>query len=216
MVKHPLFLLIASVLCLAVGLYLESSYLEIFASVIGIANVWLLAREKVLNFIFGIIAVACFLIIFMQQGLYAMSILSVIQIGFNVYGWYYWLQSKGEADVRPTVRLSVPGWIKYLVAIVILWALWAYYQVTYTDASRPYIDAFNAVIGLVAQFMLSKKILENWHLWILANVLSIIIYLQTGLYVMIILAAINLCLCIQGLIEWKRNYDALGSRKRIV
>ena len=68
----------------------------------------------------------------------------------------------------------------------------------------------NAVLGLVAQFMLSRKILENWHLWILYNVVSISIYISAGLYVMLILAVINLFICVAGLLEWKSNYKRQG------
>ncbi len=64
MVRSPLFLLVSSIICVLVGLYIQSSYIEIFASIMGIINVWLLAREKVSNFLFGMITVAVFLYIF--------------------------------------------------------------------------------------------------------------------------------------------------------
>ena len=51
MIRSPLFLLITSIICVLVGLYIQSSYIEIFASVMGIINVWLLAREKYPTFI---------------------------------------------------------------------------------------------------------------------------------------------------------------------
>ena len=65
---------------------------------------------------------------------------------------------------------------------------------------------FKCRIGTSGSIMLSRKILENWHLWILYNVVSIVIYISTGLYVMLILAIINLFICVAGLLEWKSNY----------
>ncbi|MBK5430129.1 MULTISPECIES: nicotinamide riboside transporter PnuC [Bacillus] len=206
MVRSPLFLLISSIICILVGFYIRSSYIEIFASVMGIINVWLLAREKVSNFLFGMITVAVFLYIFTTQGLYAMAILAAFQFIFNVYGWYYWIARSGEEKVKPTVRLDLKGWIIYILFILVAWVGWGYYQVRYLESTSPYLDALNAVLGLVAQFMLSRKILENWHLWILYNVVSIVIYISTGLYVMLILAVINLFICVAGLLEWKKNY----------
>lgn len=67
MIRSPLFLLITSIICVLVGLYIQSSYIEIFASVMGIINVWLLAREKVSNFLFGMITVAVFLYILLHK-----------------------------------------------------------------------------------------------------------------------------------------------------
>ncbi len=206
MVKSPLFLLISSIICILVGFYIRSSYIEIFASVMGIINVWLLAREKVSNFLFGMITVAVFLYIFTTQGLYAMAVLAAFQFIFNVYGWYYWIARSGEEKVKPTVRLDLKGWIIYILFILVAWIGWGYYQVRYLESTSPYLDALNAVLGLVAQFMLSRKILENWHLWILYNIVSIVIYISTGLYVMLVLAIINLFLCIDGLLEWKKNH----------
>ncbi|MDI6534593.1 nicotinamide riboside transporter PnuC [Bacillus mycoides] len=206
MVRSPLFLLISSIVCILVGFYIRSSYIEIFASVMGVINVWLLAREKVSNFLFGMITVAVFLYIFTTQGLYAMAVLAAFQFIFNVYGWYYWIARSGEEKVKPTVRLDLKGWIIYILFILVAWIGWGYYQVRYLESTSPYLDALNAVLGLVAQFMLSRKILENWHLWILYNIVSIVIYISTGLYVMLVLAIINLCLCIDGLLEWKKNH----------
>ncbi|AIW88057.1 nicotinamide riboside transporter PnuC [Bacillus mycoides] len=206
MVRSPLFLLISSIVCILVGFYIRSSYIEIFASVMGIINVWLLAREKVSNFLFGMITVAVFLYIFTTQGLYAMAVLAAFQFIFNVYGWYYWIARSGEEKVKPTVRLDLKGWIIYILFILVAWIGWGYYQVRYLESTSPYLDALNAVLGLVAQFMLSRKILENWHLWILYNIVSIVIYISTGLYVMLVLAIINLFLCIDGLLEWKKNH----------
>jgi nicotinamide mononucleotide transporter len=206
MVRSPLFLLISSIICILIGFYIQSSYIEIFASVMGIINVWLLAREKVSNFLFGMITVAVFLYIFVTQGLYAMAVLAVFQFIFNVYGWYYWIARSGEEEVKPTVRLDLKGWTIYILFIFVTWIGWGYYQVRYLESTSPYLDALNAVLGLVAQFMLSRKILENWHLWILYNIVSIVIYISTGLYVMLILAIINLFLCVDGLLEWKKNY----------
>ncbi|MBK5347969.1 nicotinamide mononucleotide transporter [Bacillus sp. TH22] len=206
MVRSPLFLLISSIICILVGFYIRSSYIEIFASVMGIINVWLLAREKVSNFLFGMITVAVFLYIFTTQGLYAMAVLAAFQFIFNVYGWYYWIARSGEEKVKPTVRLDLKGWIIYILFILVAWIGWGYYQVRYLESTSPYLDALNAVLGLVAQFMLSRKILENWHLWILYNIFSIVIYISTGLYVMLVLAIINLFLCIDGLLEWKKNH----------
>ncbi|TVX87286.1 nicotinamide riboside transporter PnuC [Paenibacillus agilis] len=201
-----IFLLSASLITLFVGWYLDSSTIEIIASLTGIINVWLLAKEKTLNFPVGIVAVGLFLYIFWGQGLYALVVLSACQLIFNIYGWYYWLRNKGENDVRPTVRLDAKGWIIYGSVILVGWLAWGYYQVQYTDSALPYLDALTAILGLVAQFMLSKKIFEHWHLWIVYNMISIVIYSSTELYVMIILVIVNMFICVEGLMEWRRGY----------
>lgn len=212
MIKHPLFVITASIIFIIAGFYLDSSYLEIFASVMGVINVWLIARQKVINFLFGAITVVCFMYIYFTSGLYAMAILAVLQLWFNIYGWYYWVKNKGEEDVTPTVRLTMKQIMIWTGVVVVATAIWSIIQVKYTDASSPYLDAFIAVIGLVAQYYLSKKILENWHLWILMNAIMIVVYIINGLYVLVLLNVINIFICIDGLLEWKRDYEADKSK----
>ena len=76
----------AVTVCISSGLYLDSSYVEIFGLVMGVINVWLCARQKVISFLFGLIAIATFAYIYFETGLYAMVVIAIVQIGFNVYG----------------------------------------------------------------------------------------------------------------------------------
>ncbi|MGM7637198.1 nicotinamide riboside transporter PnuC [Bacillus sp. Hm123] len=206
MIKNPLFVVVSTIVCIVAGLYMNSSYIEIFASVMGVLNVWLLARQKVINFLFGAITVTSFMYIYFQTGLYAMVVLSFVQLLFNVYGWYYWIKNKGEEDVAPTRKLSRQGIMAWSFVILIATAVWSFFQIRYTDATSPYLDALVAVLGLVGQYLLSKKFIENWYTWIAMNIILTVICATTGLYVMIILNLINLFISIDGLLEWKRDY----------
>lgn len=107
----PLFVVIACTICLLVGFSINSSIIEIFASVMGILNVWLLSREKVSNFIFGIITVVAYLYIYYNTGLYALAILACFQIGFNIFGWYYWVKNSDQEDNVVTSGLTKKGQI---------------------------------------------------------------------------------------------------------
>ena len=208
MIKKPLFVISASVICIIAGLIMKSSFLEIVASVMGVLNVWLLARQKVINFLFGGIAVACFAYIYFQTGFFALAILSIIQLCFNIYGWYFWVKNKGEEDVAPTTKLSVKAMVTWTAIILAATAIWSFLQIKYTGATNPYLDALIAVMGLVAQYLLSKKILDNWYIWIAMNTMLLVVCATSGLYVMFILNLINLFISIDGLREWKEDFKA--------
>ena len=208
MIKKPIFVISATVICIIAGLFMKSSYVEIFASVMGVLNVWLLARQKVINFLFGGAAVACFAYIYFQTGFFALAILSIIQLCFNIYGWYFWIKNKGEEDVAPTTKLSVKAKIIWVAIIAASTAIWSFLQIKYTDATNPYVDCLIAVMGLVGQYLLSKKILDNWYIWIAMNSLLLFVCATSGLYVMFILNLINLFICIDGLREWNQDFKA--------
>lgn len=209
----PLFAIVSCAICLIVGFIIKSSAIEIFASVMGIINVWLLSREKVSNFIFGIITVLAYLYIYYDTGLYALAILACFQVGFNIYGWYYWVKNADQEDNVITSGLTKKGQLIWTIVILLAWAGWGYLEVTVFHAQNAILDSLTAVLGLVAQYWLSKKLYENWILWILSNLLFIIIYILNGYYVMLILVVIQLILSIAGLVEWYISYKEQGENK---
>ena len=74
-----------------------------------------------------------------------------------------------------------------------------------TDAALPYPDAFTATLSVIAQFLLTRKILDNWTLWIVADVIYIGMYTNRGLYWTAGLYVVFLILCVQGYREWRRS-----------
>lgn len=211
--KSPIFAITSCLICLLVGLILKSSYLEIFASVMGIINVWLLAKEKISNFIFGIITVIAYLVIYYQTGLYALVVLACFQVVFNIYGWYYWGKSSDTNGTAKTSGLNTKGKILWTIIILVLWGAWAYVGINILNAQNALLDSLTAILGLIAQYWLSRKLYENWLLWIFSNILFIIIYILNGYYVMLILVIIQLILSIAGLVEWYESYKKDGKNQ---
>lgn len=211
--RSPLFVIISCLLCLIVGFVAKSSLVEILASIMGVMNVWLLSKEKVSNFIFGIITVILYLYIYYNTGLYALCVLAVFQIGFNIYGWYFWVKNAGEEDTVVTSGLTKRGSIIWLTIIIASWAVWGYVEINILHAQNAILDSLTAVLGLIAQYWLSKKLYENWILWIVSNIAFMIIYILNGYYVMLILVIIQLVLSISGLVEWYESYKNQGENK---
>ena len=207
--KSPVFAIVACLICLVVGFSIKSSYIEIFASVMGVLNVWLLSKEKISNFIFGIITVTAYLYIYYITDLYALAILAFFQIIFNIYGWYYW-GKEDDGEGTKTSGLNRKGQILWTIIILILWAVWGYIEVNILHAQNAVLDSLTAILGFIAQYWLSRKLYENWLLWIISNLLFMVIYVLNGYYIMLILVIIQFILSIAGLIEWYESYKAQG------
>jgi len=75
----------------------------------------------------------------------------------------------------------------------------------YTDSSVPLGDSFTTALAIVATWMLTRKIIEQWFLWIIANVVSIALYIYKGLYPTVILYAVYAGMAVYGYLEWKRS-----------
>ena len=179
-------------------------YLEIPATIAGLLNVYLGARGNIWNWFFGVLTVTIYGVVFYQAQLYGDMSLQVVYLLFQFYGWYEWRYRNGES-----VALKITHMQKQLYYVIILMtlglaALFIFLLSHYTDSTTPVIDAFTTVVSLVAQWMMCKKWIENWWLWIVVDVVSIYMYAYKHLYVTSGLYVIYLALCFVGYVLWNR------------
>lgn len=204
--KQNLSMLGLLVAILIVAYFTSSTPLEIAATTTGLLAVWLTAKEKIWTWPVSLVNVTCFFYMFLDVKLYADMTLQVFFFVLSIYGWMVWMTKRGSAPVRPT-RTWTPRMAVVLLGFLAVFTLgWGYVLTQYTDASIPYVDAFIATLSLIAQFLLSYKILQNWYFWIAVDVLSIGMYFYKGLYTTSFLYVIFLGIAIMGLVEWRREY----------
>jgi nicotinamide mononucleotide transporter len=92
-----------------------------------------------------------------------------------------------------------------LAGIVGAAALGAFLHHT-TDAALPYVDATLTVASLIAQYLMTKKVLENWAIWVAADVAYIGMYIYKDLFPTAFLYAVFLVLAALGWVQWKRSW----------
>jgi nicotinamide mononucleotide transporter len=201
-------LIVLFVLMVAIAIYTSSSTLEIVATTTGLLSVWLTAREHIGAWPVGLINVGCFFFMFGEAKLYADMSLQVFFFILSVYGWVVWLTKREGAKVRPTRTITKGLAALLAVLVVAVTVLWGYVLQQYTDASIPYADAFIATLSLAAQYLLSSKILENWLIWVVVDVLSVGMYLYKGLHAIAFLYVIFLLIAAAGYFSWKREMPA--------
>ena len=182
---------------------------EILAVVFSLICVLLTIKENIWQWLFGIIGVLFYFIVFYQAKLYANMWLQIVFEVLQIYGWYQWLhggKDKGELEIsRSPAKVNL---LLLLIGLVGTASLTYYFKI-YTDNPMPLADTAATVLSLLAQWMLAKKYLENWLVWIAVNVITIIIgvarelYLTAGLYVLLFILAIL------GWNEWLKTYKTL-------
>lgn len=180
------------------------SHLETIAVACCFINIYLVAREHILNFLFGSIAVVLYFIIFLNAKLYADMCLQLVFFALQFYTCYQWLS--GRKISSPPIRLFSPILLTYSALFaVVLFAMVVFILSRYTDSTTIYMDAAITVLSLVAQWMMSKKWLAHWWLWMIVDLLSIQVYLLKGLYSTSILYAVLFLLCIYGYFNWQKQ-----------
>ena len=182
------------------------STLEIFAVATTLACVWLTVRQNIWTWPLGLVAVTLYGIFFYQHRLYADMGLQVVYFAFNVYGWYEWLYG-GEGHTKLKVSRVRP--LVYVVLLVLgaagAWGLGTTLA-AHTNAAAPYFDSTLTAYSLVAQFMMTRKWIENWHVWIAVDIAYVWLFISRGIYLTAGLYAVFIVLATMGLIEWRKSY----------
>lgn len=194
------------------------NWIELTAAIFGVISVWYARKEKILVFPFGIINVAIYIYICFEARLYANAGINMVYLASNIFGWYMWSRT-GDDNQKLQIRRNSPRqqiitWSSVLLIYVAVFLLLRWVNrddAAYLASWLPRIDAFNTSFFLVATVLMAVKRLENWHFWIIGNIVSIPIYASQGLYFTSGQYAIFLVLAIMGLREWnakaKRNHE---------
>lgn len=179
------------------------SWTETFGFVTGAACVFLVVRQNIWNFPLGLANNIFFLVLFGQARLFADAGLQIVYIVLGVQGWYNWLfGGKG----RSALHVRRASWPLLLLTLGFVplgtWLLMLMLRAM--NGAAPLLDALTTALSLAAQFLLNRKVLENWWLWITADVIYIYLYLTRELRLTAVLYAVFLCLCIAGVLRWRR------------
>ncbi len=197
----------------------QMSWLELWGTLFGLVAVVLTTRESIWSWGIGIVNVLLFFVLFYQIQLYSDMFLQVYFLITNLLGWYWWLHPKTDAETNEQQQLKV-SMISiqqriYVVLFVLVgtmvlgyWIsnihLWAsvYFP---KPASYPYADTLVMTLSLAAQYLMTKKKIENWLLWIACDILAAYLYFQKGVLLMSIEYFIFCLIAAFGFYEWKQS-----------
>ena len=181
------------------------SSLELVAALFGAVSVYLSVRQNIWSWPTAIVNVGLYALVFFQAKLYADMGLQVVYAVLSVYGWYEWLYG---GENRTTLRVTRTGArVGALLALIALTgaALLGVALRGATDATLPLMDSFLSSTSLVAQWMMTRKKLENWLVWIGVDVLYVGMFIYKHLYITAGLYTVFLALAVRGFIDWRRS-----------
>ena len=175
------------------------------------AYVLLAIRESPWCWPFGIGNAALFLVVFAHARIYSNAALQAVYVVVSFYGWYLWLHG-GKDHGRLAVSRAPRRWLLGLAAAgaVASVALGLFLRHR-TDAALPFPDAATTAFSLVAQWMATRKWLENWAVWITVDVAYVVMYASQRLYPTAGLYATFLALAVLGFRKWRASMHAHGA-----
>ncbi|MDB5962314.1 MAG: transporter [Massilia sp.] len=192
-----------------VVLGLHTTLFEILAFVLSVTTVALNIRQNHWAWLFAIVSSAAYGVVFFNSRLYGDAGLQVVFIVVSVWGWYSWLHGgAGGHGALAVSTLDARGWAYAGAGWALGYLALSWFLRSYTNTDVPHTDGFLTAGSLVGQVLLSRKKLENWHAWIVVDVLYVGLYVYKGLLLTGVLYALFVAMAVAGLLAWRRTLPA--------
>jgi nicotinamide mononucleotide transporter len=189
--------------------WLYNHWIENLAVVTGLIYILLSVKQRIWCWPFGIVSSVLYLYVFFDAKIYADMFLQLYYVLMGFYGWIHWARVDSASSNKkelPVSKLKLGQAILFLMLTLLLWLLIAKLLMRFTDSPVPWIDAFTTAFSFTATYMLARKILEHWIIWVIVDFISVALYFYRGLYPSIILFAIYTVLAVFGYLEWKKQW----------
>ena len=183
-----------------------ATWLELVAVVIALAMVGCNIREIHWAWPLAAISSALYFAVFWRSKLYGDAALQVSFATVALWGWLQWLRGvRADGSALRVARLPRRGQVLAIAACALLWPATGLFLKTYTDTDVPWWDAFPTAVSLVGQFLLGRKYIENWAVWIVVNVVSVGLFAYKGLWLTVGLYLVFIALSVVGWRAWQRK-----------
>ncbi|MCF9046464.1 nicotinamide riboside transporter PnuC [Acinetobacter nectaris] len=207
-------LIVFTIIQLILFFWWQQTAIDLICALTNMLCVVLVAKGRMENFFFGIIATALYAYISYNNKIFGEAMLSgLFYLPMQFIGLFFWLkhknkQSEEQIDIQ-VKNLSVKGWI--LMLTVVLACSFAYAEfLSYLNAQQVHLDSFTVVICIIAQILMTMRYSEQWFLWISSNILGIIIWINAGNYAMVMMTCASLFNALYGWYHWHKS--ALSTR----
>ncbi len=181
--------------------------LEAVAFVFGIASVWYAKQENILVYPTGLIATAITVVLLYRAGYLGDMTMNVYYSAMSVYGWWNWTRRHGHQrqSLHITTTNGKDKTVAALLFVLTLMVTWLVYQLfgRTLDWSN-WIDVFTSGLFFTAMWLMANKKLENWTLWIIADVITVPLYAYRGLGMLSLQFLIFTVLAVMGYRRWRQ------------
>lgn len=177
--------------------------LEISAIFFAILYLIFVAFESNWCWIFAAISTFIYVFICYKSKLYLETILQFFYLIMAFYGWYQWNNKKNTSNIIYSVKLKLHIILILLAELFSLIAGFIFSE--YTDAALPWVDAHITMFSIVATYMVTKKMIENWFWWIVIDCFATYLYFSKNLKLTALLYIAYVIMSIFGYYKWKKE-----------
>jgi len=196
--------------------YISQHYIEITGAVLSLIYLYLSIKQKIGLWIFGFLCSALYVVVFFNSKFYADMSLQFYYLGVSVYGWISWKSGKLHTGKElPVKRVNIRQVIVLSAITISVFLLYYFILARYTDSPLPISDSFTTALSITATWMLAKKLIEHWLLWIVVDAVSAGLYFYKELYPTAILFILYTIMAVAGFVEWKKASDKASGKSSL-
>ena len=183
--------------------------LEAIVFIMGILSVWFAKKENIWVYPTGLIATVITVYLFLRDGLLGDMMMNFYWSAMSIYGWWNWARTKNNQKVVKISRTTTKEkWIGIALFLGTMTLNYTVYKVFgYEIQTSNYIDIFTSGLFFTAMWYMALKKLENWTLWIIADVITIPLYAYRGWGMLSLQYVIFTILAIQAYLLWKKSLN---------
>jgi nicotinamide mononucleotide transporter len=186
--------------------YILANPIELLGFCFTIVSIWLNTQQNSWGWGVGILGIGCYIYISLSINLLGSFILNIYFLLLSIYGWYWWKFGKKEQHVLSITRCTLRE-IGFLLAlsVILTFVVVGLVQNYQNPTFIQYWDAEATALSMIGQWLLARKKIENWLIWIFVNVQYMFIYYYQNLVVTSLLYCILILLAIKGWLTWKKE-----------
>ena len=181
--------------------------LEITAVLFGFASVWYSKQNNILVFPTGLISTSIFVYLLFKWQLLGDMMINGYYFVMSLYGWYIWTRKVDTENVTPISRVTkseqIIGVVIFTLTLVFVYKVYQFFDMWTNWVA--YVDTLTTALFFVGMWLMAKRKIENWYFWIVADIISVPLYLYKGLTFTSIQYFGFTILAIFGFLAWKKN-----------
>ncbi len=188
--------------------WVNGNWIEICGAIISIIYLYFSYKQIIWLWLFGLMSALFYIWIYFDSGFYADMSLQVYYVAVSLYGWFHWSAGGHSADGKSNIKISRITKREGVVVFSVFLLLWLFISqvlIRFTNSQISVMDAFTTAGSIVATWMLARKILEHWLIWIVVDTISLGLYLYKGLYATATLFLVYTIVAVAAYYAWKKD-----------
>lgn len=186
--------------------------INLIISLTGLFCVLLVAKGSIWTYFFGVITTSLYAYTAYKAGLYGECMLNALYfVPIQFIGLYSWLKNRGDHTDHSKIEvksLTIKGWLYVVLTVIIVSILYGLF-LHEIGSKQAHLDGFAVVLSIVAQALMVRRYVEQWIIWIIVNILTIILWyrnfmLDGGHITILIMWCAYLYNSIYGYMVWRK------------